>query len=194
MRKKLLDYFLRIMPLTEEEVNALLETMTIKQFKKGSVLLKEGEISAEVYFVLEGCVCQYCIIDGEEKTNNFFTEEQWVVSINNFSNLAPSNYFLECCIDSTLVVGNREKEDDLYKQFPKFEAVSREVMRQVFMNQQEILSSHINETPEQRYLKLLNSRPDLFQKIPQYKIASYIGVKPETLSRIRKRIHKQGRN
>jgi CRP-like cAMP-binding protein len=91
-------------------------------------------------------------------------------------------------LDSSLVVGNREKEENLYRRFPKLETISRKVMEKVFAEQQEIMSSYVTDSPEQRYLKLLTSRPDLFQKIPQYQLASYIGVKPESLSRIRKRI------
>jgi CRP-like cAMP-binding protein len=188
MNHKLLNYFQRIMPLSREEIEAIVETMTVKQYKKGTILLEEGQVSTEVYFVLEGCVRQYYLVDGDEKTNNFFTEEQWVISMNSFSQNNPSSHYLDCCMDSTLVVGNREKEEALYKRFPKFETVSRKVMEQVFAEQQEIMSSYTTDTAEQRYVKLLKSRPDLFQKIPQYQIASYIGVKPESLSRIRKRL------
>lgn len=188
MDDKLLKYFQRIMPLSQEEIEAIVETMTIKQFKKGTVLLKEGQISNETYFVLEGCVRQFYLVDGEEKTKNFFTDEQWVISMNSFSQQNPSNHYLDCCIDSKLVVGNREMEESLYKRFPKLETVSRKVMEKVFVEQQEIMSSYTTDTPEKRYLKLLKSRPDLFQKIPQYQIASYVGVKPESLSRIRKRL------
>jgi CRP-like cAMP-binding protein len=191
MDDKLLKYFQRIMPLSPEEIEAIVETMTIKKYKKGSVLLKEGQISTEVYFVLDGCVRQYYLVDGNEKTNNFFTEEQWVISINSFSQNNPSNHFLDCSMDSSLVVGNRVKEESLYKRFPKFETVSRKVIEKVFAEQQEIMSSYITDTAEQRYLKLLKTRPDLFQKIPQYQIASYVGVKPESLSRIRKRLLKK---
>ncbi|MFN8297068.1 MAG: Crp/Fnr family transcriptional regulator [Chitinophagales bacterium] len=191
MNDKLLNYFQKIMPLSTEEIEAIVETMTIKNYKKGTVLLKEGQVSAEAYFVLEGCVRQYYLVDGEEKTNNFFTEEQWVISMHSFSQHHPSNHYLDCCMDSTLVVGNREKEESLYKRFPKFETVSRKVMESVFAAQQEQMSTYTTDTAEQRYVKLLASRPDLFQKIPQYQIASYIGVKPESLSRIRKRLFKK---
>jgi CRP-like cAMP-binding protein len=188
MESLLLKYFQKIMPLSDEEIGAIVETMSIKHFKKGTVLLKEGQISTEVYFVLEGCVRQYYLIEGDEKTNNFFTEEQWVISMNSFIQNTPSNHYLDCCMDSILVTGNSEKAESLYKRFPKLETVSRKVMEKVFAEQQEIMSSYTTDTAEQRYLKLLKSRPDLFQKIPQYQIASYIGVKPESLSRIRKRI------
>ena len=188
MENKLLNYFSRIMPITKEEADAIAVTMVIKNYKKGDVLLKEGQISTEAYFVLEGCVRQYFIVDGEEETANFFTEEQWVISLNSFSNNLPSNHYMACATDCYLVVGNREKEEDLYNRFPKLETISRKVMEKVFAEQQELMATYTTETPEQRYLKLLNSRPELFQKIPQYQIASYIGVKPESLSRIRKRI------
>jgi CRP-like cAMP-binding protein len=188
MEDKLLKYFQRIMPLSQEEIEAIVETMTIKQYKKGTVLLKEGQISTEAYFVLEGCVRQYYLVEGDEKTANFFTEEQWVISMQSFGEQKPSNHYLDCCMDCSLVVGNRDKEEYLYKRFPKLETVSRKVMEKVFAEQQEIMSTYTTDTPEQRYVKLLKSRPDLFQKIPQYQIASYVGVKPESLSRIRKRL------
>lgn len=188
MEQKLLNYFSKILPLSQEEIDGIVATLTIKKFPKGTILLREGEISMEAYFVLEGCVRQYFIIDGEEKTNNFFSEEQWVISVNSMTNSQPSKHFLECCEDSTLVVGNREKEEALYKQFPKLETISRRVMEKVFAEQQELSGSYFTDSPEERYLNLIQTRPQLLQRIPQYMIASYIGVKPESLSRIRKRL------
>jgi CRP-like cAMP-binding protein len=192
MEKKLLDYFSKIMPISKEEADAIAATMIIKNYTKGDILLKEGQISTEAYFVLEGCVRQYNIVDGEEKTSNFFTEEQWVISLNSFSNSIPSTHYMACSTDAILVVGNREKEEDLYHRFPRLETISRKVMEKVFSEQQEIMSCYTAYTAEQRYLKLLESRPELFQIIPQFQIASYIGVKPESLSRIRKRITQKG--
>ena len=176
------------MPLTEEESNAIARLMSVQQYKKGTVLLKEGQISANTYFVLEGCVRMYYLVDGEEITKNFFTEEQFVTAIKSNSQGVPSTHFLDCCEDSTLLIGNRLEEENLYKKFPRLEEVSRKLMLKTFEAQQHEMAAYLTDSPEQRYLKLLASRPELIQRIPQYQLASYIGVKPESLSRIRKRI------
>ncbi|MFZ4544064.1 MAG: hypothetical protein ACOYOA_08455 [Saprospiraceae bacterium] len=78
----------------------------------------------------------------------------------------------------------------MFKSFPRFETISRIVMETVFAEQMKFMTSYLTDSPEQRYLHLLNTRPNIFQRVPQYQIASYIGVKPESLSRIRKRMLK----
>jgi len=86
------------------------------------------------------------------------------------------------------VVGNREKEEFLYQNFPRLETVSRLVMEQVFAEQHEFLANYLTSSPEQRYARLIAHNSELLQAVPQHQIASYIGVKPESLSRIRKRM------
>lgn len=188
MQQQLIDYFNTISPLTKEESDAIAATINIQPFKKSHVLLRQGEISFAAYFVIKGCVRQYYLVDGDERTVNFFTENQWVISMTSFSEQQPSNHFMECCEDCLLVVGNREKEESLYKNFPRLEGISRKVMERVFADQQELMGAYFTDSPEQRYLKLLDKRPELVQRLPQYLLASYIGIQPESLSRIRKRI------
>lgn len=188
MRNKLLDYFADFAGLSAEEARAIEDSMVVKTYPKGTILLREGQISNECYFVLQGCVRQYYLIDGEEKTDQFFTEEQWIVSMTSFTEKVPAAHYWSCCEETTLVVANEERENDLYTRFPRFETISRNVMGKMLADQQAQMASYLTDSPEQRYLKLLESRPDLFQRIPQYQLASYIGVKPESLSRIRKRI------
>lgn len=191
MKNKFADYFLRISNLTAEEVNVLTEGMIIKKFPKGSFLLKEGQLSTDTYFILEGCVRQFTVLDGDDKTTNFFTEEQWIISLENFTSKTPSKYSLVCVEDTTVVVGNEQKAQELFAQHPRFETISRQIMETVFFEQQALMTSYITDKPEQRYLKLLETRPDIFQRVPQYDIATYIGVKPESLSRIRKKLLKK---
>lgn len=189
MDNKFVNYFSKISPLSEAEANAIAENMCVKTFQKGDFLLKEGQQSRDTYFIMEGCVREFIVMDGEEKTTNFFTEEQWVISLNNFGIQTPSESNLVCVEDTIVCVGNEEQAQIMFKKFPRFETISRAIVEADFAEQKKQLISYHTDSPEERYRKLLTSRPDIFQRVPQYQIASYIGVKPESLSRIRKRLH-----
>lgn len=191
MNEKLLTHFTKLKPLSREEVEAIDETMRFQQFERGTILLKEAQISSNTYFVLEGIVRQYYLIDGVEKTTDFYSDEQWVVSLNHIKPNNPSPYYMECCTDCSLLIGDSQKGEGLFKKFPNLETISRKLMERVFTEQQEKIEAFTINTPLLRYQNLLKSRPDLFQRIPQYQIASYIGVTPQSLSRIRKRMSKQ---
>ncbi len=188
MENKIVKYFSQFTTLTPEEVKALEEGMVVSRAKKDTHLLKEGQTSVDTYFILEGCIRQYCLVNGEEKTTNFFTEGQWVISLTGLTQNMPSFYNLVCMEDTSLVIGNEQKAQELFKKFPRFETLARQVMEKSFAEQQQLMTSYHTDNPEQRYLRLLKLRPDLFQRVSQYHMASYIGVKPESLSRIRKRI------
>ncbi len=188
MHEKFINYFSKISPLSKEESEAVVENMQTKTFKSGDHLLKEGQISSNTYFVLEGCIREYILSDGEEKTTNFFSEEQWAISLNSLSPSGSANHNWVCIEETIVVVGNEQQARKLFERFPRFETISRTIIEAAFAEQKEALTSYYTDSPEQRYLKLLKSRPQLVQRIPQYQIASYIGVKPESLSRIRKRI------
>lgn len=189
MDKKLINYFLKLTNLTTDEIRVLTESMVVKKINKNEYLVKEGQFTNDTYFVLEGCIRQYQILDGNDITTNFYTEEQWIISLDGFEDKTASKYNLVCMEDTAVVIGDEEKAQKIFKQFPRLETTSRQIMETVFKEQQDLITSYITDKPEQRYLRLLETRPDIFQRVPQYDIASYIGVKPESLSRIRKKLH-----
>lgn len=191
MDNRLISYFLKITNLTAEEIQVLAESMTVKNFKKGDYLLKEGQLNRDTYFLLEGLVREFRIMEGNDVTTNFFTEEQWIISLEGFDAGKPSRYNLVCMENTVLVVGNEQKAQELFKKFPHFETVSRRIMETVFEERQHLMVSYITHNSEQRYLNLLKTRPDIFQRVPQYDIATYIGVKPESLSRIRRKLYRK---
>ena len=188
MKNKFVNYFSTISKLSKEEEEAIAESMITITFKKGDFLLKEGQKSVNTYFVLEGIVREYVDSDGEERTTNFLTEGKWAISLSNFTPDSRSTHNWVCMEDTTVVKGDEKQAQELFKRFPRFETISRTIMEAAFAEQKSALTSYFTDSPEQRYLKLLKTNSALFQRIPQYHIASYIGIKPESLSRIRKRV------
>jgi CRP-like cAMP-binding protein len=190
-QNKFVNYFSKISRLSKEEAEGIAQSMQTATFAKGDFLVEAGRLSSHTYFVLKGCIREYIVNDGEEKTTHFFTEEQWAISLGNFSPVDRATHNWVCMEDTTVVVGDEQSAQALFKRFPRFETISRTIMQSAFAEQKNALASYYTDSPEQRYLKLLKSRPDLIQRVPQYYLASYIGVKPESLSRIRKRIASQ---
>ncbi len=188
MENKLITYFSKFSSFTEAELQALKESMVIRTFGKGAFLSKEGQAHNASYFVLDGLVRQYRLIEGEEVTTAFYTEEQWIISLTGFREDVIATDYLLCEEETSVVIGNEEKAQKLFRDFPRFETISRAVMETVFAEQHKIMMYHLTASPEEKYRRLLETRPDLAQRVPQYQLASYIGVKPESLSRIRKRM------
>lgn len=188
MENELIQFMSQFTKLSDEEAQTMIDFYPVKVFRKGTVLLQEGQLAKDSFLVLSGCVRKYCIIDGEEKTTDFFIEEQVAIDFESMSSQTPSKYYLTCLEDSKIAVINADKEQEYFKKFPRFEELARAETEKMFGENQHTLSSYITLSPEQRYLELIKSRPALLQRVPQHLIASYLGVTPESLSRIRKRI------
>ena len=190
MQNELLSFVSQFDTLTSDEAAAIADLMTMRSFKKGDVLVREGDVVTRCYFVLKGCLRQYRLVDGVEKTTQFYTEEQSAVLFTSLASQTQSDSYLTCAEDTLLIVGEPNQETEMYGRFPKLAAITRAIMEQDFGKTQDTLSNFVTSSPEERYLHLLQTRPDLLQRVPQHQLASYIGITPESLSRIRKRIMK----
>lgn len=188
MKHLLQEFLTKLDAFNRYEVEAIVDATTVEHFKKGTVLLREGQICRNCYFVLQGCVRQYQLVDGTEKTTAFFTEGQAAVLYTSYMEAAPSEYYLACVEDSILTSGTYEEEQRLHARFPKLKYMVHTLMSQDFDALQKRLSSMINQTPEERYMNMFHSQPELLQKVPLHHLAGYIGVTPESFSRIRKRL------
>jgi CRP-like cAMP-binding protein len=187
MQDILFDFISKYISLTDEEKNAILSLDIFRSVKKGTTLLKEGQNSNESYFVLKGFIRTYYIIDGEEKTTGFYTEME-ALTPPCVINKTPSEYFISCVEDSIITVSNADMEVEINSKFPKFEIMCRKLSEELFAKQQLDFDEFKTSSPEQRYLNLLQKRPDLIQRVPQHQLASYLGIKPQSLSRLRARI------
>lgn len=188
MREELIKFLENFQILNKEEVNLIADNTVLREAKKGEILLSEGEISSNCFAVIKGCVREYYLIDGEEKTTAFFTEGEPVNSFTSYANKTASKHFLECVEDSLLTVGSESLEAEMCRQIPKLEAFIRREVEKNTGELQDKLASFITSSPEQRFLNLLETKPSLINRVPQHQIASYLGVTPESLSRIKKRV------
>lgn len=193
MQNLLFDFISKYITLTEEEKNAIISLDIFRAIKKGTILLKQGQKSTDGYFVLEGCIRTYYIIDGEEKTTAFYTEMEGHTP-NCVVTKEPSTYYLSTTEDSLVSISNPDMEVEIFQKFPKFETLCRIMSEELIAKQQINFDDFKTSSPEQRYLNLLEKRPDLIQRVPQHQLASYLGVKPQSLSRLRARILEKSRS
>lgn len=187
MQDLLFDFISKYVSLTEEEKEAIASSAIFHSMKKGTILLKEGDKSNDGYFVLKGCLRTYYIIDGEEKTTAFYTEME-ALTPHCVISKSPSDYYISCVNDTILIVSNPDMEAETFNKFPKFETLCRILAEEFLAKQQINFDEFKTSSPEQRYLNLVQKRPDLIQRVPQHQLASYLGIKPQSLSRLRARI------
>jgi CRP-like cAMP-binding protein len=187
MEQLLFDFISKYITLSDEEKDAMLSLNIFHAFSKGDILLEEGQKSSNGYFVLKGCIRVYYNKEGEEKTTAFYTEMD-VLTPNCVQTKAASEYYISCIEDSILVLSNPDMEAEIFEKFPKFEKLCRVLSEELLAKNQTSFDYFKTSSPEERYGQLEASRPDLLQRVPQHQIASYLGITPQSLSRLRKRI------
>ena len=159
-----------------------------QKMEKGEHLLQSGNICKNIFFIERGLVRYYAIIDGEEKTSYFNKEGEFVCHYPSFLPQKPSTIniqALEACILYTI---SHKDMQLFYEQVTHGERFGRLALEDVFINVSSQIDSLYHDSPELRYQFFLSKFPDLGRRIQQYYIASYVGIKPQSLSRIRKRM------
>jgi CRP-like cAMP-binding protein len=187
MQDILFDFISKYVSLTDDEKNAILSLDIFRSIKKGTTLLKEGQKSKDSYFVLKGCIRTYYVLDSEEKTTAFYTEMEALTPPCVISK-TPSECYVSCIEDTILIVSDSDMEVEVNSKFPKFETICRILSEELLAKQRIDFDEFKTSSPEQRYLNLIQKRPDLLQRVPQHQLASYLGIKPQSLSRLRARI------
>ncbi|MGB3464100.1 MAG: Crp/Fnr family transcriptional regulator [Cyclobacteriaceae bacterium] len=188
MNHILIELMSELTPLSESEKMDIESSFPIEAYEKGTFLTREGQIVSNAYYVIEGFVREYELVDGEEKTTAFYSEGQSAINFNCIANQVPSKINFVCGERTTVAILNAEKEKELYRKHPRFETFCRTGMEKMMGVKQNQLTELITLKPEKRYEKLQQESPQLLNRVPQYQIASYLGVTPEALSRIRNRI------
>ena len=175
----------------DSELEIIMPSFENKKFKKKLTLLKIGEVSNEVYYIIKGCIRLYCEKDGEELSTYFFTEDMFAGSYDSFLSRKPSKVAIETLEECEVLVLTHDSQENLYKVFPKMNEFIRKAIEQRFVLLHDLFISYLLNSPEERYLILQKDRPDLLQRVPQHQIASYLGINRVSLSRIRNRLLKK---
>lgn len=192
--KKLIKYISSFITLNEGEVEILAELTQVKLYKKGEYLLEVGKISNAFFFNASGIVRLYYEVNYEERTGFFYHENSFINPYASFRKQEPSNYFLKALKDTDVVVFKYDILEPLLTKVPKLEKLARMIMEQELIALQEVVETLVTLNPEERFNRLMDKSPEIFQHVSQNQIASFLGVKPESLSRIKKRSLNKDRN
>lgn len=152
-----------------------------------TIILNEGEVANKVYFIKKGCLREWFNKDGKDITFQFFFENQAVASFDSFMNNKPSIFTIESIEPSILLSINKDDFEEIRSIVPKFQDGFQDYLLQRFGNYSQLFLSHIKNSPQERYAELVKNHPEIIQRIPQHYIASYLGITPILLSRIRNR-------
>lgn len=188
MLDKLKMYCKTKVPLTEEELNLIDTYFEIKKLKKKEFLLQGGNICNFIGFIAEGSIRHFHIKDGIEKTCDISFENYWVTDFQSFTHNTPCIMNLQAMEGITIFVIRKENLYKLYNECNKYETFGRLMAEQVAQRATEIAMSLSSDKPEERFRNLIKNQTDLFQRVPQKYIANFLGISPESLSRIRNRI------
>jgi len=183
----LLNLLLHTIEQDETYRDKFMELFQEKEIASKTTLLKEGEISNNMYFIKKGCLRLWFNNEGNDITFQFFFEHQGVSSFESFFDKKPSLFTLESIEPTTVVFISRKSIDMLIRHYPELKDIFYKILIQRMGNYAKLFLSRIKNNPQKRYEELLQENPEILQRVAQHYIASYLGITPISLSRIRNR-------
>jgi len=187
----LLNYFERLIPLNKEEKELVTKNFHSRLYRKRQYVLQEGNICSQLNFVVRGCLRMYKIDEqGATHVLQFAVENYWINDLGSFHSEKPSELNIDALDDTMVLQINRNDLVSLYLQASKFDRIFRVLIENSFINLQKRLLQNISSTAEQRYQAFLDTYPHLVNRLSQTQIASFLGITPEFLSRLRNKVSK----
>ena len=171
----------------------LFENTKIMKFPKGSYIIKEGQYLKGGFSIISGCVKEYYYLNKEQKITQFFTEND-IMPIVAVNAEVKVGYYWKCMEETIVTFETIANRQQIFTEFPFLMSISFQYMQQSFMDYRNAMHQYVLSSPEERYLSLVAKKPELVNRLPQYEIANYIGIKAESLSRIRRRLYDFERN
>jgi len=179
----------RHIELTQEESDFFTGILHLKKLRRRQYFIQEGNISRNECFINKGCLRAYHVDEkGVEHVIQFGIEGWWIGDMYSFVTGKPAKFNIDALEDSELLCIDKNDLEVLYEKVPKFERFFRIIIQNAFVVQQERILSNMYQSAEKRYTDFIERYPQFEQRLPQHQVASYLGISPETLSRIRKQI------
>lgn len=175
----------RYLNLTDEEVAAISAHLQVRQFARRAVLIKEGEQEQYLNLVVKGLLRKFFYKGSHEVITQLASEGSLISSSVSFLSATPSQYTIEALEPVTVVSLSKDSLDKLYVSLPKMLRLGRLIITDLYLQKEQWEQDHICFDVKQRFMKFVEQHPDLLQRVPQKYIASYLNIKPETLSRLK---------
>lgn len=183
----LIDHFKQYIPLNQDELKLLEGRVTARNIKRKQMILQEGFVCKHYTFVVSGCFKMYGVDDkGYEHNIQFAAESDWIADIGSFHSQKSSKLFIEAVEPSEILQIAQPDLYFLYINIPKLDRIFKVIVENKYVELQNRVLQTFSSTAEQRYLSFLEQYPNLANRLPNTQIASYLGITPEFLSKIRK--------
>lgn len=190
--KSLIEHLRKHIDLSELEVKILFEHVEIRNYLKGQYLVQQGDVCKHKSFVISGCTKNFFIDrEGNEHVLLFSIEDWWTGDLGSFITQEPANYNVQCIENTTVAQFLHEDIEELYAKIPQLERFFRILFQKAFVASQNRVIRNFSLTAKERYLLFRKQYPDIEQRVPQYLIASYLGITKQFLSKIRAQIIKE---
>jgi CRP-like cAMP-binding protein len=187
-KDKLYTFFSNEFPFNKEGLEDFINTFTVKNLQKGDLILENGSTENELRFLDQGIIREYYTTQEKEKNINFYTNSGFITDFASFIYSKKTKKNQECLSNVQVRVLSKEKFLNFTHQYQCGKLFIDTIFQRIVINKENEEFNHFMNTAEELYLDIMKTKPNWLQQIPQYHIASYLGITPETLSRIRKKI------
>lgn len=185
----LLKYISNYIDLTPNEIAILESKITVRKYLKGQYIVQQGDICKYECFVLSGCTKTFYVDkEGQEHILMFSIEDWWTSDMGSFITQTPADFNVQCLENSELVMFSYDIIEDLYRDIPKLERFFRQIIEKAFVASQKRIVRNFSLSAKEQYLYFRDQYPLIEQRIPQYMIASYLGITKEFLSKIKSQL------
>ena len=184
-----INYINKYVSLTKEEETILLSKVSYRKYLKGQYVVQQGDVCKYSGFVISGCTRTFYVDDeGQEHIVMFSIENWWASEIGSFVTQTPSDYNVQCVENTELIQLSYVDQEELFKGIPKLERFFRLILEKAFVASQKRIVRNFSLTAKEQYLQFKIDYPELEQRIPQYMVASYLGITKEFLSKIKSQL------